>query len=200
MKILKFNNEDQWKDARLGKVTGTRLKDIIVKRGTGKKIGFYELIAERVAIPASGEAAMDRGKRLEVEALERFEKETGKVLIKDLVMWTREDNADIAFSPDGFTEDETEVADAKCLSSARHIEALLTQDVPSEYEEQIIQAFCVNDLLKTFYLVFYDPRMPRDFFYLTVTRANVQEKVTEYLDYQRRTLAEVEEIVKSLTF
>ena len=200
MKILKFNDESEWKEARLGKVTGTRLKGIILKRATKPKKGYYELIAERIAIPASEENAMYRGKRLEDEALERFEKETGKTLNKGLVIWTREDNENIAFSPDGFSEDETEVVDAKCLASSSFLEAYLTQDVPSEYLEQVIQAFCVNDKLATFYLAFYDPRMPKDFFYLTITRTEVQGKVDEYLEYQRKVLEEIEEIVKKLTF
>ena len=51
MRTLTFETKEAWAEARRGKITGTRLKDIIVKRGTGKKIGFYELIAERLGIP-----------------------------------------------------------------------------------------------------------------------------------------------------
>ena len=39
---------------------------VILKRDKKPLKGFYELIAEQVAIPADGENAMDRGKRLEV--------------------------------------------------------------------------------------------------------------------------------------
>ena len=103
MKIQKFSSEEEWLEARLGKVTGTRLKDLVVKRGTGKKIGFYEIIkAERIAIPASGENVMDRGKRLEDFAIERFIAETGKKVENDLVMWSRDDDDNIAVSPDGW--------------------------------------------------------------------------------------------------
>jgi hypothetical protein len=48
------------------------------KRGTGKKIGFYALIAEKLGVYDDSEAPMERGARLEKEALERFEKETGR--------------------------------------------------------------------------------------------------------------------------
>jgi predicted phage-related endonuclease len=202
MKITKFDkeNEEQWLDYRSGKITGSKLKDIIVKRGTSPKIGFYSLIAQRIAIPPTEEKAIYRGKRLEEEALERFEKETGKTLIKDLVIWTREDNEDIAFSPDGYTKDLKEVADAKCFNSENHIKAYINQKVPSEIEDQVIQAFCVNDKLETFYLVFYDPRMPKDFFYLTIKREEVQDKVIEYLEYQKNILEEVEMWANKLTF
>ena len=126
MKILHFSNETSWLDARRGRITGTRLKDLINKRGGAPKIGYYELIAERIALPASQENAMDRGHRLEVDGIERFEKETGKKVNKELVMICRDDNENIAYSPDGFIG-KTEDVEVKCLSSARHIEAWMTK-------------------------------------------------------------------------
>jgi len=198
MKTLTFETEQEWLDARRGKITGTRLKDLISRNGA-KKIGYYEIIAEKIAIPASDENVMDRGHRLETDALERFAKETGKKVDGSLLMWTRDDDDNIAISPDGVIG-KTEAVECKCLSSARHIEALLTKEVPSEYEYQVIQYFIVNDKLKTLYFVFYDPRMPKDFFYLTVNRKDVQSKVEEYLELEKKVLAEIEEIEKQLTF
>ncbi len=199
MKILKFENQEEWLEARKGRITGTRLKDLILKRSTKPKIGFYELIAERIAIPANEENVMDRGHRLEVDGIERFEKETGKKVNKDLVMICRDDNENIAYSPDGFIG-KTEDVEVKCLSSARHIEAWLTKEIPSEYVEQIIQGFIVNDNLKTRYLVFYDPRMPKDFFYLTANRSDYEEQIKEYLELEKQVLLQIEEIEKELTF
>lgn len=201
MKTLSFENKEDWLVARRGKITGSRLASIIVKRGTGRKIGFYELIAERIATePDSGETPMDRGARLEEEALERFTKETGKKVDSSLKIWVRDDNESIAISPDGIIS-PTQAVEAKCLSSARHVEALLTKSIPSDYEEQMLQYFIVNDQLKTLYFVFYDPRIPgNDFFYIEVNRKDVQAKVDEYLEYQRKTLEEVNKIVIDLTF
>src|SRR3990167_8661877 len=146
MKTLLFQNKEDWLEARKGRITGSRLKDIIVKRGTEPKIGFYELIAERLAISPDGENAMDRGVRLEEEAIGRFAEETKKKIDTSLVIWTREDNENIAISPDGFVG-EKEAVEAKCLSSAEHIETYLTRKVPSEYEMQAIQYFIVNEKL-----------------------------------------------------
>lgn len=198
-KIIKFSTTEEWLEARRGKITGTRLKDLILKRSTKPKIGFYELIAERVAIPANEENVMDRGHRLEEFALDRFALETGKKVNKELVMICRDDDENIAYSPDGFIG-KTEDVEVKCLSSARHIEAFLTQEIPGEYVEQIIQGFIVNDKLKTRYLVFYDPRMPKDFFYLTIKREDMQEQIDEYLELERQVLRQVAEIEKQLTF
>ncbi len=200
MIINKYETEEDWLADRNARITGSRVKEIIPKKGDAKKLGYYELIAEGVCIPSEEENPMLRGVRLEDEAMARFAKETGKDVNTDLVMWQREDNPKIAFSPDG-SVGETEVIDAKCKDSARHIKAYLTQEVPSEHMDQVIQAFCVNDLLTTFYLVFYDPRIPtKDFFYLTIHRKDVQAKVDEYLNYQRNILVEIEKIIKQLTF
>jgi len=199
MKIQLYQSKEEWMFARLGKITGSRLKDIVVKRGTGKKKGYYELIAERLAIEPDTEDVMARGNRLEPEAMERFIKETGKKVDTSLVIWTRDDNESIAISPDGFIG-KTEAVEVKCLSSASHIEAWLTQEIPSEYEMQVYQYFIVNDNLETLYLTFYDPRIPcKDFFFLTINRKDIQEQVDEYLEYQKTTLAEIDQIVNTLT-
>ncbi len=200
MKTLKFEDKESWLEARKTKITGSRLKDIVVKRGTGQKIGYYELIAERLALPGTGQDPMERGIELEGEAIERFAKETGKKVDTSLVIWMRDDNESIAISPDGFIG-TTEAVEVKCLASARHIEALLTGELPTEYEMQAYQYFIVNDKLKTLYFCFYDPRLSvKDFFFKTIKRSEIQEKIDEYLEYQKKILAEVNTIVNQLSF
>lgn len=199
MKINKFETREAWLAARRGKITGSRLHNIVVKRGTGKKIGFYELIAERLGVPADGEDPMERGQRLESEAKDHFTAQTKMKINSDLVIWTRDDNESIAISPDG-TIGKMAAVEVKCLSSARHIEALLTKVVPDEYEMQMLQYFIVNDKLKTLYFIFYDPRLPNhDFFWLTINRKDLQGKIDEILEYERNTLKEVDEIVSQLS-
>lgn len=207
MKIKTYDNQDDWLNDRLGRITGSKLGDLIGKRDGKPKKGYYELIAERVAIPSNGENAMDRGHRLEDEALQRFAAETKKKVKTDLVMWFRDDNLDIAISPDGFIEKKVkgkvqvvEACEVKCLNSANHIEAYLTQKIPKDYDEQVIQYFIVNDDLKKLYFLFYDPRMPKDFFWLTFTREQLQDDIDSYLTLERRVLEEVEAIEKMLTF
>lgn len=206
MKTTSFENRDDWMLARRGKITGSRLKDILVKRGTGRKKGFYELIAERIAVEADGERPMDRGTRLEDIAIIQFCEQTGKKVDTTLVLWTRDDNENIAVSPDGViigAKDEVppkEAVEVKCLSSASHIEAFLTQEIPSEYIDQTLQYFVVNHKLETLHVVFYDPRMTvKDYFTIEVTREGNEDKIKEYLDYQIQTLVEVEHFVGLIT-
>lgn len=200
MYIQKFENEDQWLMARRGKITGSRLADVLPpKRGEGKKIGYYELIAERLGIAADGENPMERGHRLEKEAIEHFEKQYGKKVDTSLVMWVYEENESIAVSPDGVIG-KTEAVEVKCLSSARHIEALLTQKIPSEYKYQVLQYFIVNDSLKKLHFVFYDPRLiAKPFFVMEVKRADVKEEIDAIKQAQMEIIQDVERIVNELS-
>lgn len=201
MKTTKYKTREDWLAGRVGKVTGIVLKEIVVKRGTGKKIGFYKLIAARLGIPEeTGELPMIRGSRLEEDVVKLFEAEYDKKVDTSLVIWQRDDDDSIAISPDGFIETK-EAVEVKCLGSANHIKALIENEVPDDYEFQKLQYFIVNDELETLYFCFFDPRVEaKPFFCIEVHRKDVQEDVDTYLEYQRKELAEVREIVNKLTF
>lgn len=203
MKVSKYESREAWFEARRGKITGSSLKDIVTLRGTGKKIGYYELIAARLASPADNEDPMERGTRLEPEAIALYEKQCDLpegALDTSLVLWQRDDNDSIALSPDAFIGN-TKAFEVKCLSSARHIEALLTQEIPDEYQWQKLQYFIVNDELEELTFLFYDPRLAvKQLHTITIKRADVQEDVDKYLAYQKATLQEIDDIVNQLTF
>lgn len=199
MIIENFNNKESWLEARRGRITGTKVKDLVLKRATKPKIGFYEIIADRIAVPASQENPMDRGKRLEEYGVERFEQQTGKKVNTDLVIWSRDDNKNISISPDGYIG-ETEAVEVKCLSSARHIEAYLTEQIPSEYEYQAIQYFVVNDELQKLYFIFYDPRITKDLFWIEIERKDIEDKIAETLTLEIEALNKINEVEKQMTF
>lgn len=203
MKKLVFEKREDWLASREGKITGTGLGELVVKRGDGKKMYFYELIATRLTVKSEeveNETPMERGTRLEPEAIARFAKETGKEVDTSLVLCVREDNQNISYSPDALVTEEEDV-EAKCLSSAHHIKVLLTQEIPSEYEFQVLQGFIVNDKLQKRNVVFFDPRIGygKDYFVIEVNREDVQEDIDKYLQYQRDTLEEINNIVGELT-
>jgi len=204
MKTKKFETRDEWMNARRGKFTGSKLKDIYSKRNPeNKKVGFYELIADKISVMPTGEPQRDIGTRLEGEAVDRFAKETKKKVDKTLVMWVREDDSNIGYSPDAFVPGKkiTEAVEVKCLAAPRHIEAYLTQQVPDDYIYQTRQAFITNDDLKTLYVVFYNPLIPcKDYFVIEVHRKEVEEEIETLLEYERKTLLEVNDIVAQLTF
>ena len=243
MKTIRFTDEKSWLDARIGKITGSRAKDIFSKspftkedivnvltsRGVEfkktdtnevlsklltpddirylkskaeKKMAYYELIAERLAIPASDEKPMDRGHRLESVALNIYEEKYDVKLNKDLIMWVSDDDDSIAVSPDAeYADVNTEAVEVKCLNSALHIKTLLTQQIPDEYHYQAMQYFCVNKNLERLHFAFYDDRLviKEKFFRITLERKDYLDEINDILEFQKDTLTEVNKIVAELS-
>lgn len=205
MNIIKCEqNTDAWLDARKGKITGSKLKDIVVKRGTGRKIGFYELIADRLSIQEEPEDVMERGHRLEQEAIDKFSEITGLKVETDIGICVSDENPNIALSPDGLIKTKGKYAEAvevKCLSAARHLQAYFEKAIPDEYEFQKLQYFIVNEDLQVLYFVFYDPRVTvKPLHFLEITREEVEEDIKTYLEYQKNVLKEVESLTAQLAF
>lgn len=124
---------------------------------------LYEILAERLSVDdGMEESAMDRGERLEQDAIEAFERTTGKIV--DRIGFVESDENELmGFSPDGLIAIDgyyTEAVEIKCLSSANHVRAWIENEIPKEHYPQIIQAFIVNELLQKLYFVLYDPRIP----------------------------------------
>ncbi len=200
MKKFSYETEEDWQEGRRGKVTGSKLGGIVTLRGDGKKIGYWQLLADRLSTAPDEEYPMDRGHRLEKEAIARFTQETKIEVDTSLVILTRDEDENIAVSPDGLIG-ETEAVEVKCLKSAKHLEAYFTQKIPSEYYFQTLQYFIVNDGLEMLHFVFYDPRvLVKDYFVIEVMREDIQEDIDKYLAYQQTTLTEINEMVNKLTF
>jgi len=143
---------------------------------------------------------MDRGTRLESEALELFAEMEGKDVKNEEVIWVSDLDSNIAYSPDGVISD-TEVVEVKCLSSARHLQAYFEKEIPDDYEEQYVQAFIVNEKLEQLYFVFYDPRVAsKPLHWILVQRDDIKDKIEAYKEYQVQALKEIEQMVTELTF
>lgn len=175
-----------------------------LREGAPKKVGFYETIAERLAIPADDERPMDRGLRLEEEASEEFTKRYKKEL-EIVGCWQSDEDPRIINSPDRQVKPKkgkiTEAVEIKCLGSARHIEAVIENIIPSTYESQVIQYFIVNPDLEKLYFVFYDPRLQSVPFYcIEVTREELGDKPEKYKQFQLEQLKQMDEIVARLAF
>ena len=201
MKTVSFDDRADWDAYRIGKIGGSRLGDIMPKRaGAGKKMAFYELIAERLGVPAEQEVPMERGTRLEPEALQEFEKLTGKVVDKSLKIWVSDINPSITCSPDGTIADDTEACEVKCLSSARHIQAIIENEIPDDYMPQARQYFVANEKLQTLHFIMYDPRIvAKPMIVFELHRADMEVDIQTALAFELQTLNEVDEWVAKLT-
>lgn len=203
MKIIDIEQgSDEWLELRKGKISGTRLGDLYAKRG-GRKIGFYEIIAERVAADPDSEDRMDRGLRLEEEAIEAFTKKTKKV-VERVGVCVSDDNPNIINSPDGLIKRDQkypEAVEIKCLSSPRHLQAVIEDKVPDEFATQKIQYFVVNPDLEILYFVFYDPRVQaKPLHVIAVTREELGDLPAQMLEFQINQLKELDEWVEKLAF
>ena len=168
-----------WHQLRKGKITGTGLKALM---GTprSQEDYFYEILAERQTVgvddETGGENPMDRGVRLEDEAIATFEFETGKKVTK--VGFCEDDGTpEIANSPDGLIGDD-EAVEVKCLGGKNHVKFWLTNELPSEYKWQVVQYFIVNPNLKKLYFFAYNPDIPvHPHHLLEVGRAELEEDI-----------------------
>lgn len=184
-----------------------------------KKLEFYQLIADRIALDynfeyddndeiiVNGQSMMQRGHTLEDEAAGIFADRTGKTLIKAGIC-VRDDNENIGQSPDRLIQSDDgvyrESLEVKCLKSSKHLQALIEQVIPDEYFSQAVQYFVVNEDLETLYFAFYDPRIPYDcgFHWIEIKRTDpeVAKRIPQYLAYETLLLKEVDEWVERLTY
>jgi len=198
-------NTQEWLDARQGVVTGSKALKMITKRGNSIKDGFYEHIAEQLAIEAEYEDPMERGHRLEPDALEAYAEKTGKKVEKGK-FYKSDDHARLGLSPDGVISDE-EMVEVKCLKPSKHIRAwheMKNDDLwlaPKEYVEQILHYFVVNDKLKKLHVVLYCPELTAiPLLARTVTRDRVETQVEFQKNYLLAKIELAEELINELSF
>lgn len=188
---------DEWLHIRKGKITGTALKSIM---GTprARQEAIYEIIAERLTIGIDDEEnAMERGNRLEPDAIAMFELETGKQ-VERIGFCEDDNNAMICNSPDGLI-DETEAIEVKCMGGKNHIKMWLTDEIPDEYKWQIIQYFVVNEKLKKLYFVGYNPNIPvHQLHIIETTREENKTDIENAKKSQEAFLQEIDNILKNI--
>jgi len=182
----------EWIAMRLGKVTASRVADVIArtKTGWGASRSNYaaQLIVERLT-GIVGEtytnAAMQWGIEKEEEARDAYEFRTGNDVEKiDFVPHPSIEMS--GASPDGLILDEG-LVELKCPNTATHIETLLSKSVAARYQTQMQwQMACTNRKWCDF--VSYDPRLPESMrlFIHRVPRSDavisdLQKEVTTFL-------------------
>ena len=147
----------EWKNLRLGKITGTRLKGI---RSSNNLPIIDEMISELVV----GEAefifindAMKRGNEKEPEARALYIEKTGAD-IEEVGFCISIDNDYIGLSPDGFTKDRKGAIEIKCPSTKKHVQNIRMDKIPSEYKDQVLMYFILNEELEWLDFISYDDR------------------------------------------
>ena len=156
----------EWHAARCGKVTASRVADVISKTkssGYSASRGNYmaELICERLTgVPQDSykSSAMEWGTNTEPLARAAYES-AGGVLVTEVGFVPHPQINLAGASPDGLVGD-TGLIEIKCPNTGTHIDTLLTNKVPDRYNTQMQwQLACTGRQWCDY--VSFDPRCPK---------------------------------------
>lgn len=173
----------EWHQMRLGRVTASRVADIIAKttKGYAASRANYaaQLICERLTgTPTESftNAAMLWGVEMEPEARAAYEFNRA-AKVQQVAFVTHPTIADAGCSPDGLVGADG-LVEIKCPLTATHIETLVGKAVPAKYVTQVQwQMACTGRQWTDF--VSYDPRMPEAMQFFCVRVHRVPEIIEE---------------------
>lgn len=193
---------DAWIAERCGKVTASRMADVMATIKTGEAASRANYRAELVAQRLTGQvaenftnAAMQWGTDNEPFARAEYEIQRG-VIVEETGFIQHPSIPMSGASPDGLVGSDGMV-EIKCPNTATHIDYLLKGAVPAKYQPQMLwQMACTGRKWCDF--ASYDPRMPVEL-QLFVVRferddLRLKEAETEVIAF----LGEVESTVKAL--
>ena len=175
----------EWQELRRMKITGTTLKSILGTPAARTK-AFYATVAELLTVPEIDapeyENPMDRGTRLEPQAIAAYEFHTGsKVMHTGFV--ESDELPLVGQSPDGdvsMTDGGLLGIEVKCLLGEAHMTVVMTNTIPKDYIPQGLQYLITDPAREAVDFVFYNPEIPR--FALHVIRMNRAKYQKEIMD------------------
>lgn len=157
----------KWLAARIGRVTASRMADVIAQGRSGapsatRATYMGELAAEiltGVQAESYTNADMQRGTELEPLARAAYETKT-RQMVDSVGLVIHPDNEHWAASPDGLVGSDG-LLELKCPKTHTHISYLLAGKPPAQYLPQMAwQAACCGRAWVDF--ASYDPRMPAE--------------------------------------
>lgn len=192
----------EWFAQRLGKLTASRMADVLATTKSGPSASRKNYLAQLVAERMTGQpaesfsnAAMAWG--TEHEPLARAEYEILTDYSVDQVAFI--DHPTIEWcgaSPDGLVSD-CGLIEIKAPNTATHIEYLLAGKPPSKYQPQmLLQLACTGRQWCDF--VSYDPRMPEEHRLFLVRFEPKPEEILAVEQAAIEFLAEVEQVIDRL--
>ena len=158
---------EEWFAARLGKVTASRVADVMAKTAAGspaaaRKNYLAELVAERLTkrpAEAFQSAAMAWGTECEPQARIAYEFLTDAEVV-EVGFIPHPSIPNFGASPDGLVGEEG-LVEIKCPNTATHIDTLLGARIKREYILQMqVQMACTGRAWCDF--VSFDPRLPAE--------------------------------------
>nr|WP_235661080.1 lambda exonuclease family protein [Candidatus Hamiltonella defensa] len=191
-----------WFQARCGKVTASRLGDLMAKTRAGVAASRARYQAELICERLTGQreegfvtAAMRRGTELEPEARDLYRLYSGNE-VKEVGLIPHPTLPDFAASPDGLVNPEG-LLEIKCPNAWTHLELLKTGQIKTPWRLQMqAQMRCTGRAWCDF--VSYDNRFPPELAYFQ-TRVSFDPLLNEDIEQAVRTfLNEIEEEIQSI--
>jgi predicted phage-related endonuclease len=177
----------EWKVDRAGRATGSRAKDILAKIKSGEAAARRNYRTQLVIERLTGEPVesgfvskeMQWGTDQEPFARMAFEAATG--LLVEQVGFIYPPDRMIGCSLDGLIRDRKQIGiwEAKCPTSATHIEYLTEKRIPPEYKPQILHNVLVTGADFADFTSF-DPRMPKKLQLFTVRWQRNEDEIKAY--------------------
>jgi len=176
---------DEWFSARIGKVTASRVSDVVAKTKSGYSASRDNYMAQLVCERLTGKpadlfsnAAMQWGTETEPLARAAYEAKMD-VFVDEIGFINHPTIVNSGSSPDGLIGEDG-LIEIKCPNTATHIDTLLTQTVPKKYADQIFwQMACTGRQWCDF--VSYDPRLPADL-QLFIKRITKDDQYIQHLE------------------
>jgi putative phage-type endonuclease len=193
---------DEWFAARLGKVTASRIADVMAKTKTGYGASRANYMAELIVERLTGQkgdsyqnAAMMWGTNTEPLARAAYEAHRG-VLVEETGFVPHPSGAMTGASPDGLVGDDG-LVEIKCPNTATHIDTLMSDDAPPKYFAQMQwQMACTGRAWCDF--VSFDPRMPEEMQLFVVRVERDDTWITMAEEAVQAFLSELDEMVSKL--
>lgn len=193
---------EQWHQSRLGKVTASRVSDVLARTKSGystsRKNYLCELLCERLTGNREekySNTAMQRGIDLEAKARAIYEIETGR-MAEEVGLIDHPTIPMSGASPDGLI-DQDGLIEIKCPNTATHIEFLQNKKPKHEYLLQMQwQLACTNRQWCDF--ISYDDRLPEDLAYRSIRIMRDDTLIAELEHEVRQFLAELDAQITQL--
>ena len=190
---------EEWKLARLGKVTASRVSAARAKKGTATRADYIaDIITERLTgspIESFSNAHMEWGTQNEPLARAAYEIKTG-IWVEQVAIVDHPRIHGFAASPDGLVWTDG-LLEIKCPKTSTHLGWMMKGEPPSEHKHQMLaQLACTGREWVDF--VSFDPRLP-EHLQLFVVRFQPERKDIEDLEKDVMTfLAEVDTMQRKL--
>lgn len=192
----------EWHAQRCGKVTASRIADLMAKTKSGwsaSRANYRaQLVAERLTKTVAesySNAAMEWGTATEAEARQAYEFYRG-VEVLQVGFIPHQVITMSGASPDGLVSSDG-LVELKCPNTATHIDTLLGQSIAGKYLLQMQwQMACTGRQWCDF--VSYDPRLPEEMRLFIQRVERDEQKITEISNAVTDFLVEVSENVCEL--